>query len=167
MKKIKYYYNTNTLRYEKLTTPLRVQLLRFFIFILGAFFTAFIIVWIVFRFIPSPQVKLAEMKYNKMRQNYETLIAQTQKLQQEMRALEKRSVDMEKVEEILEKIERDILTKYSGLVKSSELGDMTLSYLLDLDEVAYVRFASVYKKFNSLENFLKEIEKINFESGKK
>ncbi|ACZ08433.1 Transcriptional repressor NrdR [Sebaldella termitidis] len=84
-----------------------------------------------------------------------------------MRALEKRSVDMEKVEEILEKIERDILTKYSGLVKSSELGDMTLSYLLDLDEVAYVRFASVYKKFNSLENFLKEIEKINFESGKK
>lgn len=94
MKKIKYYYNTNTLRYEKLTTPLRVQLLRFFIFILGAFFTAFIIVWIVFRFIPSPQVKLAEMKYNKMRQNYETLIAQTQKLQQEMSALEKRDNDV-------------------------------------------------------------------------
>ncbi len=94
MKKIKYYYNTNTLRYEKLTTPLRVQLLRFFIFILGAFFTAFIIVWIVFRFIPSPQVKLAEMKYNKMRQNYETLIAQTKKLQQEMSALEKRDNDV-------------------------------------------------------------------------
>lgn len=84
-----------------------------------------------------------------------------------MRALEKRAVDLEKVEEILEKIERDILTKYSGLIKSSELGNMILSYLLDLDEVAYVRFASVYKKFNSVENFLREIEKINIESGKK
>ena len=84
-----------------------------------------------------------------------------------MRALEKRSVDIEKVEEILEKIERDILTKYSGLIKSSELGDMIMSYLLDLDEVAYVRFASVYKKFSNLESFLKEIEKINVESGKK
>lgn len=83
-----------------------------------------------------------------------------------MRALEKRSVDIEKVEEILEKIERDILTKYSGLIKSSELGDMIMSYLLDLDEVAYVRFASVYKKFSNLESFLKEIEKINIESGK-
>ena len=84
-----------------------------------------------------------------------------------MRALEKRSVDIERVEEILEKIERDILTKYSGTIKSSELGDMIMSYLLKLDEVAYVRFASVYKKFSNLENFLKEIEKINIESGKK
>ena len=35
-----------------------------------------------------------------------------------------------------------------------------MSYLLDLDEIAYVRFASVYKKFDSLESFIKEIEKI-------
>ena len=81
-----------------------------------------------------------------------------------MRALEKRSVDIERVEEM---IERDILTKYSGTIKSSEVGDMIMSYLLKLDEVAYVRFASVYKKFSNLENFLKEIEKINIESGKK
>ena len=54
MKKLKYYYNTNTLRYEKLVTPLRVKLLRFFGFMAAALFTAFIIVSIVFRFIPSP-----------------------------------------------------------------------------------------------------------------
>ncbi|MEO9211236.1 MAG: M23 family metallopeptidase [Ginsengibacter sp.] len=94
MKKIKYYYNTNTLRYEKITTPLRVQLLRFFAFIIATFFTAFIIVLIVFRFISSPQQKLAEMKYAKMRQNYQTLVAQSQKLQQEMSALEKRDNDV-------------------------------------------------------------------------
>ena len=62
MKKIKYYYNTNTLRYEKLVTPLRVKLLRFFGFIATALVTAFIIVALAFRFIPSPQAKLAEMR---------------------------------------------------------------------------------------------------------
>jgi septal ring factor EnvC (AmiA/AmiB activator) len=90
MKKIKYYYNTNTLRYEKLVTPLRVKLLRFFGFIATALVTAFIIVTLAFRFIPSPQAKLAEMKYNKMKQNYDMLASQAETLQQEMASLEKR-----------------------------------------------------------------------------
>src|ERR1019366_1529901 len=90
MKKIKYYYNTNTLRYEKLVTPLRVKLLRVFGFIATALVTAFIIVTLAFRFIPSPQAKLAEMKYEKMKQNYDALVSQAQMLQQEMASLEKR-----------------------------------------------------------------------------
>ena len=90
MKKIKYYYNTNTLRYEKLVTPFRVRLLRFFTFMGVAIFTSFIIVFFAFRFIPSPQVKIAEMKYEKMRDNYAGLSNQAQKLQQEMASLEKR-----------------------------------------------------------------------------
>lgn len=94
MKKIKYYYNTQTLRYEKIDTPLRVRLLQFFAFLMATFFTAFVIVLIVFRFVPSPQLKIAEMKYEKMRQNYQMLIAQTQKLQQSMAALEKRDNDV-------------------------------------------------------------------------
>jgi murein DD-endopeptidase MepM/ murein hydrolase activator NlpD len=90
MKKIKYYYNTNTLRYEKLVTPLRVKLLRVFGFMATALVTAFIIVTLAFRFIPSPQAKLAEMKYEKMKQNYDALVSQAQMLQQEMASLEKR-----------------------------------------------------------------------------
>jgi murein DD-endopeptidase MepM/ murein hydrolase activator NlpD len=90
MRKIKYYYNTHSLRYEKLVTPLRVKLLRFFGFLAVAFFTAFIIVTLVFRFIPSPQLKIAEARYEKMRQNYEALVSKTQDLQQEMASLEKR-----------------------------------------------------------------------------
>jgi murein DD-endopeptidase MepM/ murein hydrolase activator NlpD len=90
MKRIKYYYNTHTLRYEKLVTPFRVRLLRFFAFIVAALLTAFAIVFFVFRFIPSPQLKLAELKYEKMRQNYEALAVQSEKLQQEMASLEKR-----------------------------------------------------------------------------
>ncbi|RRD38943.1 transcriptional repressor NrdR [Leptotrichia sp. OH3620_COT-345] len=80
-----------------------------------------------------------------------------------IRALEKRNVDSEKVEEVVDKIERVILTEYSGEIKSSELGNIIISYLLDLDEIAYVRFASVYKEFDSLDSFIKEIEKIRNE----
>ena len=67
-----------------------VNLLRFFGFVAAAFFTAFIIVTLVFRFIPSPQLKIAEARYEKMRQNYEALVSKTQDLQQEMTSLEKR-----------------------------------------------------------------------------
>ena len=90
MKKIKYYYNTNTLRYEKLVTPLRVKLLRFFGFIAAAFVTAFILVSLAFRFIPSPQAKLAEARYEKMKQNYDVLVAQATMLEEKMASLEKR-----------------------------------------------------------------------------
>lgn len=90
MKRIKYYYNTDTLRYEKLVTPFRIRLLQFFAFIVASFTTAFAIVFFAFRFIPSPQLKLAELKYEKMRQNYEALATQTEKLEQEMASLEKR-----------------------------------------------------------------------------
>ncbi len=90
MKKIKYYYNTNTLRYEKLVTPLRVKLLRVFGFIAAALVTGFFLVALAFRFIPSPQAKLAEMRYDRIRQNYDDLVSQIEMLQQEMASLEKR-----------------------------------------------------------------------------
>src|SRR4029078_9676948 len=90
MKKIKYYFNTNTLRYEKLVTPLRVKLLRFFGFVASAVVTALILVFLAFRFIPSPQAKIAEARYEKMKQNYDVLISQARALQQKMASLEQR-----------------------------------------------------------------------------
>ena len=83
-----------------------------------------------------------------------------------VRSLEKRKINSEKIEEMIDMIEREILTKYSGKIKSSDLGNIIMSYLLDLDEIAYVRFASVYKKFDNLESFVKEIEKIRNEKLK-
>ena len=90
MKKIKYYYNTNTLRYEKLVTPLRVNLLRFFGFIAAALVSALILVSIAFRFIPSPEAKLARVQYQSMKENYDVLNNKVQTLQQEMASLENR-----------------------------------------------------------------------------
>ncbi len=88
MKKIKYYYNTHTLRYEKLVTPFRVILLRVFGFIAAALVTALILVSIAFRFIPSPQAKFAEAQYKRMKENYDVLNRQMQTVQQQMAALE-------------------------------------------------------------------------------
>jgi len=90
MKKIKYYYNTRTLRYEKLVTPLRVKLLKFFGFVTSALVTALILVSIAFRFIPSPQAKLIQSQYQKMKENYDVLNKQMESVQQQMASLENR-----------------------------------------------------------------------------
>lgn len=76
------------------------------------------------------------------------------------RAIEKRNIDYTEIESILDQIERKILNEYSGEIKSSDLGDLIISFLMDLDEISYIRFASVYKKFESLDSFIKEIETI-------
>ena len=90
MKKIKYYYNTNTLRYEKLVTPLRVKLLRFFGFVAATLVTALILLSIAFRFIPSPEAKIARAQYQGMKENYDVLATQVKSLQQQMAELENR-----------------------------------------------------------------------------
>ena len=90
MKKVKYYYNTNSLRYEKLVTPLRVTLLRIFGFIAAALVSALILVVIAFRFIPSPEAKVAKLKYESMRENYDVLNDKIKSMQQQMAALENR-----------------------------------------------------------------------------
>jgi hypothetical protein len=69
MKKVKYYYNANTLRYEKLVVPLRVQLLRVLGFIAAALVTALIIVAIAFRFLDSPKEKILRMQYERSQQD--------------------------------------------------------------------------------------------------
>jgi murein DD-endopeptidase MepM/ murein hydrolase activator NlpD len=90
MKKIKYYYNTNTLRYEKLETPLRVKLLRVLGFLSASIVTAIIIVSIAYRLFPSTKEKLLMQENEALLQNYLALDEQTRKLQQQLAQLEKR-----------------------------------------------------------------------------
>jgi murein DD-endopeptidase MepM/ murein hydrolase activator NlpD len=94
MKKIKYYYNTHTLRYEKLVTPLRVRLLRVFSFFAVAFFTAAIIVVIAYRYFPSANEKRLLQQNDELKQSYTILNQQVKSLQQEMTELEKRDNDV-------------------------------------------------------------------------
>ncbi len=90
MKKIKYYYNTQSLRYEKLVTPLRVILLRVFGFIAAALVSALILVGLAFKFIPSPELKLARAQYERMKDNYDILENKVKLMQDQMAELEHR-----------------------------------------------------------------------------
>lgn len=90
MKKIKYYYNTNTLRYEKLETPLRVKLLRVFGFVAAAFVTAALISYAAFQFIGSPKEKILQRQNENLRDRYDDLQEDLKSIQQQMQELEKR-----------------------------------------------------------------------------
>src|SRR5438034_6001332 len=97
MKKIKYYYNTNTLRYEKLETPLRVKLLRVLGFIAASVVSAIIIVSIAFKYVASPAEKNLQRKYEIAEEKYDILNDQVGKLQQQMADLEKRDNNVYRV----------------------------------------------------------------------
>jgi murein DD-endopeptidase MepM/ murein hydrolase activator NlpD len=90
MKKVKYYYNANTLRYEKLVVPLRVQLLRVLGFIAAALVTALIIVAIAFRFLDSPKEKILRMQYERSQQDLNLISSRVKQMEMKLRQLEKR-----------------------------------------------------------------------------
>jgi len=90
MKKIKYYYNTNTLRYEKLVTPLRVKLLRVFGFFSGLLVSSVLVIWLYTKFIPRPTDKESKIRLELMKDNYNLLNQKVKALQQQMADLEKR-----------------------------------------------------------------------------
>src|SRR4030095_2776428 len=94
MKKIKYYYNTNTLEYEELETPLRVKLLRVLGFISAAIVTAIIIVSIAYRYFPSANEKRLMQANDELEQRFEILDEKTRKVEQQMSQLEKRDNDV-------------------------------------------------------------------------
>jgi murein DD-endopeptidase MepM/ murein hydrolase activator NlpD len=90
MKKIKYYYNTHTLRYEKLITPLRVKLLRVFGFLAAAFVTAVLIAYFAFRFVGSPYEKQLRAENEQLEYELQRLNEQVRSINQQMGTLEKR-----------------------------------------------------------------------------
>lgn len=90
MKKVKYFYNTHSLRYEKLTTPLRVKLLRVFGFIATSIVTAAIIVAIGFKYIGSPNERILRHQLEDYQDSYTLINERLKQLQQKIGDLEKR-----------------------------------------------------------------------------
>ena len=75
-------------------------------------------------------------------------------------ACNKRSVSVEKLESVVIDIEKEIEELSGGEVASNVIGELVSKYLKDLDEVAYIRFASVYKKFKDLDEFKDQIDQL-------
>ena len=78
-----------------------------------------------------------------------------------LRACAKRNVTRSEMESIAKKIEQDICSSIQREIPSKLIGELVMEELRKLDEVAYVRFASVYREFEDVSDFMKELEKLN------
>jgi len=94
MKKIKYYFNTHTLRFDKVEVPLKVRLLQLFGFIAGSIVTGVVIVAILFQYIDSPKEKLLRQQNEAYKANYSVLQDRVKQLELQMAALENRDNDV-------------------------------------------------------------------------
>ena len=74
------------------------------------------------------------------------------------KACQKRPISIEAIEKIADKIEQDIVSRGVKEIKGAELGEKVMLELHDLDDVAYVRFASVYRSFKDISDFMEEVK---------
>ncbi len=81
-----------------------------------------------------------------------------------IKACEKRPVSMTTIEKMVDDIEKVISNSLDNEITSSEIGEEIMNRLKDVDEVAYVRFASVYRQFKDVNSFMDELKKILDES---
>jgi transcriptional repressor NrdR len=77
-----------------------------------------------------------------------------------MRACQKRPVSMAQMEDIADDIERTLNNMMEKEISSKTIGEIVMDHLKNLDQVAYVRFASVYREFKDVNTFVAEIEKL-------
>jgi transcriptional repressor NrdR len=75
-------------------------------------------------------------------------------------ACNKRPVAMDRIEKFIDELERDLVESEAKEVESKELGERVMKKLRELDEVAYVRFASVYRSFRDIAEFRSELDKM-------
>lgn len=102
------------------------------------------------------EVPIFVIKKDGMRESFD----RTKILQGLVKACEKRPVSMERIEAMVRRVERQITQSMTQEVKASTIGELLMNELKSVDEVAYVRFASVYRQFTDVRTFMQEIEKL-------
>ncbi len=165
MKKIKYYYNTNTLRYEKLETPLRIKLLRIFGFLAAAFVTAVLISYVAFRFVGSPRERILAQQNSAMKENYKAMEEELQSIEKQMKELEKRDNDVyraifeanpvpdsARAKELEEKLEVAKVER----IKDHQLVSSIANTLNNLNS----RIAAQKKSYKEVDDLVKDKEKL-------
>ena len=104
--------------------------------------------------VEKPQLVVIKCDSNRELYNREKLLAGL------LRACEKTSISIVQLNKLVAEIEHELYAIGNQEVTPSKIGDMAMEKLLDLDEVAYVRFASVYKRFTDIAGFEKELSHI-------
>jgi murein DD-endopeptidase MepM/ murein hydrolase activator NlpD len=165
MKKIKYYYNTHTLRFEKWITPLRVKLLRIFGFIAAAIFTAFIIVVIAFQYIDSPKEKYLKAENDALKEDYSVLNARLNQLQKQMLEIETRDNEVYRAifeskpipdSARVEDIEKNKEVQYVQTLSEGQLVKTITSQL----NLLSARMAYQEKSYNDIDDMVKNKAKL-------
>lgn len=77
-----------------------------------------------------------------------------------LRACEKRPIPLAKIESSVEKIENLLQNSFENEIPSSVIGEHVMNSLKEIDKVAYVRFASVYREFDDVSNFMEELKRL-------
>ena len=165
MKKVKYYYNTHTLRYEKLDTPLRVRLLQLIGFLAASIVTGMIIFAIAFRYIDSPKEKYLRQQNEDMAANYSVYMERLKQLELKMNEIENRDntvyrsifggqpiPDSARIKDIEQK-------KEVKLVLSMGESELVKSIADQLNNLS-MRTAFQVKSFDEIGNMVKNKEKL-------
>jgi len=76
------------------------------------------------------------------------------------KACEKRPITMEQIHELAERVREDLMLSGKDEVSSREIGDLVMKYLKNLDRIAYIRFASVYRQFEEPEDFRRVLQEV-------
>ncbi|QSQ09750.1 Transcriptional repressor NrdR [Koleobacter methoxysyntrophicus] len=77
-----------------------------------------------------------------------------------IKACEKRPISLKTLEKVADDVEKELKNTMEREITSEQIGEMVMEYLKDIDEVAYVRFASVYREFKDVNTFMEELKKI-------
>lgn len=165
MKKIKYYFNTHSLRFEKLVTPLRIKLLKVFAFLATAIVTAGIIVLIAFQYLNSPKTIMLQQQNADLKDDYAVMQKQVNQLQQKMDELLNR--DNNVYRSIFEsspipdsaRLKAMEKSKEIQLVKSLGETDLVNSISSQLNRLTLL-VAYQEKSFNDIEGMVKDKEKL-------
>jgi murein DD-endopeptidase MepM/ murein hydrolase activator NlpD len=165
MKKIKYYFNTHTLRYDKVEVPFRVQLLRVLGFIAASIVTAIIMIAIAFRYIDSPKEKLLRQQNEDLKDNYAVINQRVNQLELQMDELENR--DNNVYRSIFEaqpipdsaRVKDMEVKKEIKLVQSLGETELVKTTTLQLNNLC-MRLAFMSKSYTEIEAMVKNKEKL-------
>jgi murein DD-endopeptidase MepM/ murein hydrolase activator NlpD len=156
MKKIRYFYNTNTLRYEKQVVPLRETLLRILGFLSAAIVTALIIVAIAFRFLDSPKEKLLRIQLERTQELNKVYADQVVDISDRLKQLEKRDNDVYR--SIFEAEPIPDSARAKQLEKRKEMQLVAGMDQSELTTELFKTLNTLYNRVINQENSYKEIE---------
>jgi murein DD-endopeptidase MepM/ murein hydrolase activator NlpD len=165
MKKIKYYYNTQTLRYEKQVVPLRVTLLRIFAFLSTAIVSGLIIVAIAFRFLDSPKEKLLKIQLQSLEETNRIYAENVSTIDAKLKQLEKKDNDIYRsvfeAAPIPDSIrEMEIETSKEQKLSASMENKTFLKRIAENLKTTYNRMVRQEKSYSEIQIMLKEKEKL-------